>query len=172
MEDQIFILQKEDGGEQQCRVVFTFDSDEHSYVLFTLVGDEEQGVSALRYTLDDNGEMAEFGDIESDEEWAMVEEVMNTLISEFGEDQTNFITIADEDGEDVICRILHRFELKEFGKDYLFYAFADEEGGITGEIFASAYVADETGAVQELMPVETDEEWAKVEEVLASLTAN
>ena len=40
MEDQIFMLQTEEGGEQQCRVVFTFDSDEHSYVLFTLVGDD------------------------------------------------------------------------------------------------------------------------------------
>lgn len=172
MEDQIFILQTEDGGEQQCRVVFTFDSEEHSYVLFSLVGDEDQAVSALRYTLDDNGEMADFSDIETDEEWAMVEEVMNTLISEFGEDQTNYITITDDAGEDVICRIIHRFKLKGFKKDYLFYAFADEEGGITGEIFAAAYIADETGAVQELMPIETDAEWAKVEEALTNLTTN
>ncbi|MER1986055.1 MAG: DUF1292 domain-containing protein [Solibacillus sp.] len=172
MEEQIFILQTEDGGEQECRVVFTFDSEDHSYVLFTLVGEEDQGVSALRYTLDENGEMADFGDIETDEEWAMVEEVMNTLISEFGQDQTNYITITDDNGEDVICRILHRFELKEFGKDYLFYAFSDDEDGITGEIFAASYVADETGAVQELMPIETDAEWAKVEEVLTKLTSN
>lgn len=172
MEEQIFILQTEDGGEQQCRVVFTFDSDDHSYVLFTLVGEEEQGVSALRYTLDDNGEMAGFEDIETDEEWAMVEEVMNTLISEFGQDQTNYITITDDNGEEVICRILHRFELKEFGKNYLFYAFSDDEDGITDEIFAASYVADETGAVQELMPIETDEEWASVEAVLAKLTSN
>jgi len=171
MEDQIFMLQTEEGGEQQCRVVFTFDAEEHSYVLFTLVGDEDSNVSALRYELDENGEMADFADLETDAEWAMVEEVMNTLISEFGEDQTKFITITDEDGEDVVCEILHRFELKEFGKNYLFYAF-DDEKGLKEEIFASAYVADETGAVQELIQIETDEEWAKVEEVLNSLMPN
>ena len=90
--------------------------------------------------------MADFADLETEEEWAMVEEVMNTLISEFGEDQTKFFTITDEDGEEVVCEILHRFELKEFGKNYLFYAF-DDEKGLKEEIFASAYVADETGDV-------------------------
>ena len=45
MEDQIFVLQTEDGEEQQCRVVFSFDSDEHSYVLFSLVGDADTGIS-------------------------------------------------------------------------------------------------------------------------------
>ena len=96
MEENTFILQKEDGGEQECRVVFTFDSDEHSYVLFSLVGDDDAGISALRYELDENGEMAGFADIETDEEWAMVEEVMNTVISEFGEDQANYFTITNE----------------------------------------------------------------------------
>ncbi|MEK4230088.1 DUF1292 domain-containing protein [Solibacillus sp. FSL H8-0538] len=171
MEEQLFKLQTEDGGEQLCRVVFTFDSEDHSYVLFTLVGEDGEGnadVSALRYELDENGEMADFADLESDEEWAMVEEVMNTLIEEFGEDQTKFITITDENGDDIVCEILHRFELKEFGKSYLFYGFADEDG-VHQEIFAAGYTADENGAVEELLPIETDAEWAKVEEILQTL---
>lgn len=169
MEEQTFTLQREDGTEQLCRVVFTFDTDDHSYVLFSLVGDENSDVSALRYELDEDGVMKDFADLESDEEWAMVEEVMNTLVDQFGEDQSKFITITDETGEDIIAEVLYRFDLPEFGKDYLFYAITGDEEA-PEEIFASAFIADETGAVQELLPIETDEEWAKVEEVLESLT--
>lgn len=171
MEEQYFKLQTEEGSEQLCRVVFTFDSEEHSYVLFTLVGEngeQSSDVSALRYYLDENGEMASFEDIQSDEEWAMVEEVMNTLIDEFSEDQSRFITITTEDGEEIVCEILYRFELPNFDKKYLFYGYAEQEGQYE-EIFASAYVADESGAVVDLLPVESEEEWALIEEVLASL---
>lgn len=168
MEEQIFVLQKEDGGEQQCRVVFTFETDDHSYVLFTLVGDEDSDVSALRYVLDDNGEMADFTDLETDEEWAMVEEVMDTLIDEFGADQTNFMTITNEDDEDVTCQILHRFDNN--GKSYLFYAIMEDGAPNFDEVFASGYVAGDNGEVADLLPIETDKEWAMVEEVLASLS--
>jgi uncharacterized protein YrzB (UPF0473 family) len=167
MDEQIFTLQTEDGGEQQCRVVFTFDSDDHSYVLFSLVGDEDTGISALRYELDENGEMAAFSDIETDEEWAMVEEVMNTVIAEFGADQANFFTITNEQEEEVMCQILHRFE--HANKNYLFYAIFEDEEPNLEEVFASAYIAGENGEVVDLLPIETDAEWALVEEVLASL---
>ena len=171
MEEQLFKLQTEEGKEQLCRVVFTFDAEEHSYVLFTMIGEngeQTSEVSALRYILDENGEMSDFENIESDEEWAMVEEVMNTLIDEFSEDQSKYITITDEDGEEVVCEIFHRFEIPGYNKNYLFYGFADVEGEHQ-EIFASAYVADDSGAVVDLLPIETEEEWAKIEAVLATL---
>lgn len=170
MEENIFILQTEDGGEQKCRVVFTFDSDEHSYVLFSLVGDEDTGISALRYVLDENGEMSGFSDIESEEEWAMVEEVMNTVVAEFGADQTNFFTITNDEDEEVMCQILHRFENN--GKSYLFYAILEDDEPKLDEVFASAYVAGENGEVEDLLPIETDTEWAMVEQVLNSLAQN
>jgi len=168
MDDQIFILTNDAGEEQRCRVVFNFETDEHSYVLFTLVdenGESISDVTALRYELDENGEMADFADLETEEEWAMVEEVLNTIFDEFGQDQVNFFTVADENGEDIVCEVLHRFE--ENGKKYLFYGLADDEEKT--EVFASAYETDETGAVADLIPIETEKEWAMVEEVLASL---
>ncbi|MGN7476736.1 DUF1292 domain-containing protein [Solibacillus silvestris] len=167
MEENIFILQTEDGGEQQCRVVFTFDSEEHSYVLFSLIGDEEAGISALRYVLDDNGEMSGFSDIETEEEWAMVEEVMNTVLAEFGADQTNYFTITIEDDEEIMCQILHRFE--NSGKSYLFYAILEDDEPMLDEVFASAYIAGENGEVADLLPIETDAEWEMIEQVLNSL---
>ena len=53
-------------------------------------------------------------------------------------------------------------------KKYLFYGYADEEVEHQ-EIFASAYVADETGAVIDLLPIETEQEWEQIEQILASL---
>ncbi|MFF5995567.1 DUF1292 domain-containing protein [Lysinibacillus sp. KU-BSD001] len=169
MDEQIFILTNDAGEEQRCRVVFNFETDEHSYVLFTLInenGESTSDITALRYELDENGEMASFEDLETEEEWAMVEEVLNTLVAEFDQDQLNFFTVAGEDGEDIVCQVLHRFEAN--GKNYLFYGLADDEEKT--EIFASAYEADENGMIIDLVPIETEEEWAMVEEMLTSLT--
>ena len=168
MEEQTFTLQNEVGEDVTCRVVFTFDAEDHSYVLFTVIGDETGQVSALRYILDDNGELSDFADIETDEEWAMVEEVMNTIVSEFSEDQQNFITVTNEQGDDVEFQILHRFQHPATQKDYLFYGDLDDNGMVT-EVFASAYAAGDNGEVLDLLPIETDDEWAFVEAVLQSL---
>lgn len=170
MEEQIFILHNAEGEEQRCRMIFNFETDEHSYVLFTLIDDEGHAISdvtALRYETDENGEMADFSDLETEEEWAMVEEVLNTIFAEFGADNTNFFTVSDEAGNDVYCQILHKFEYN--GAQYLFYGYADEEE--TQEVFASKYVADENGAVADLLPIETDEEWAMVEAKLNELAS-
>ena len=85
MDEQIFILKNDAGEEQRCRVVFNFETDDHSYVLFTLIDDEGESISdvtALRYELDENGEMAGFEDLETEEEWAMVEKVLASLSTE------------------------------------------------------------------------------------------
>ena len=169
MDEQIFILKNDAGEEQRCRVIFNFETDDHSYVLFTLIDDEGESISdvtALRYELDENGEMAGFEDLETEEEWAMVEEVLNTVYAEFSEDQMNYFTVIGEDGEEIVCEVLHRFE--EQGKSYLFYGMADDEE--KKEVFAAGYIADENGAVANLLPIETEEEWAMVEKVLASLS--
>lgn len=167
MEEQLITVVTEDGSEQQGKVVFTFDSDEHSYVLYSLInenGEESTEVSALRYELDDNGEMTNFASLETEEEWQMVEEVLNTLVHEFTDDLTNFFTITDDEGEEVICEILHRFELKEYNRSYILYTFADDKEA--SEIFAAAFIAGENGEVVDLIPIDSDEEWAAVENEL------
>lgn len=166
MEEQFFKLLNEAGEEVLCRVVFTFDAEERSYVLYTIEGEENAEISALRCELDDNGEVSDFAPLETEAEWEMVQEVLNTLVDEFSDDQTNYMTLTNEDGEDIYCHILHRFNVE--GKSYLFYAI-DEEGEEPSEVFASAYIAGENGEVSELLPIETDAEWAMIEKVLASL---
>ncbi|MDI7740752.1 DUF1292 domain-containing protein [Lysinibacillus fusiformis] len=170
MDEQYFTIQLEDGTEQKCRAIMTFDSDDHSYVLYSMIdenGNDSEEVSALRFELDEDGKMTDFTDLETEEEWEMVDEVLNTLIAEFGDGEEDFFTISDENGEEIVCEVLHRFEIEEFNKSYILYTFSDQEE--IGEIFAACYIAGEKGEVQDLIPIESDEEWEKVEQELEAL---
>ena len=75
IDDKTIIITDEDGTENKYNILFTFvNEDTHlQYVLFYDPNDEEN-INAMRYT--DDGKLE---DIESDEEWDMVEEVLNTF---------------------------------------------------------------------------------------------
>ncbi|WP_461225836.1 DUF1292 domain-containing protein [Lacticaseibacillus suihuaensis] len=93
-DEQLITLIDDKGNEDLYQVLFTFDSDDYgkSYVLLYPQGaseDEELEIQAFSFTPDENGDASQ-GDlfpIEDDDEWAMVEEVLNTFL-------------ADEDDED------------------------------------------------------------------------
>jgi uncharacterized protein YrzB (UPF0473 family) len=78
------------------------------------------------------------------------------------------ITVVDEEGNEQLCEVLFTFDSDEFGKSYVLYypvgAEEDDEEDI--EIHASAFIPKEDGEDGELMPIETDEEWDMIEEVL------
>jgi uncharacterized protein YrzB (UPF0473 family) len=89
-EEQFITLVDENGNEQLHEVLFTFDSDEFekSYVFFYPVGsdddeDEEVDIHVYAYVPTEEGGYGPLLQIETDEEWDMVEEVFNT----FNEDQ-------------------------------------------------------------------------------------
>lgn len=89
---------------------------------------------------------------------------------EHGEKQ---ITVVDEDGNEQLCEVLFTFESEEFGKSYVLYypvgAENDDEDDI--EIHASSFVPSEENEEGELQPVETDEEWDMIEEMLNTFMA-
>jgi uncharacterized protein YrzB (UPF0473 family) len=89
-EEQFITLVDENGNEQLHEVLFTFDSDEFekSYVFFYPVGsfdddEEDVDIHVYAYIPTDDGGYGPLMQIETDEEWDMVEEVFNT----FNEDQ-------------------------------------------------------------------------------------
>lgn len=92
-EKERIIIPDEDGEEHLFEVLFTFDVDqtEHSYIAVVPVeqkDDEEVEVYAFRYEekeKDDN-DLSLFP-IESDQEWEMVEEMLNTLADEEADEQ-------------------------------------------------------------------------------------
>ncbi|WP_077327133.1 DUF1292 domain-containing protein [Virgibacillus siamensis] len=92
-EKERIIIPDENGEEHLFEVLFSFDVDEteQSYIAVVPVeqkDDEEVEVYAFRYEekeKDDN-DLSLFA-IESDEEWEMVEEMLNTLADEEDQNQ-------------------------------------------------------------------------------------
>jgi len=76
--------------------------------------------------------------------------------------------ITGEDGKEIDCEALFTFEGKETGKNYIVYTdnTTDEEGNT--KVYASVY--DPEKQDQNLQPIETEEEWKMVEEILDELT--
>ncbi|AVK84211.1 DUF1292 domain-containing protein [Lysinibacillus sp. B2A1] len=172
-ETQEFMIIGEDGKEQKCRVVFTFDAEEKSYVLFSLIdeaGNEIPGdISAMTFEYDDNnGEMANLMPVVTEAEWEMINEVVLTLLDEF-EEEPQLITVTDEDGTDQVCEVIHTVSSEQFGKSYVLYVPATDEPIEERAIFAAQYLSGKDGSIEELLPIESDEEWAFVEDVLNEL---
>ena len=76
-----YIIITVDGKETKCPIIFTFDSKEfnHKYVVFQH-GDSEE-ISAMIYEEKD-ATSGTLMPIESDEEWDMVEGVLDTFLND------------------------------------------------------------------------------------------
>mgnify|MGYP001091424936 CR=1 FL=1 len=83
-------------------------------------------------------------------------------------EKENQLTYIDDQGNEVLCEILFTFDDEEFQKSYvLFYPVgADEEDVEEIEVMAASFKPSEDGSVGELFDIETDEEWALIEETL------
>lgn len=78
--------------------------------------------------------------------------------------ETNTMFVIDEDGNQKEMEILFTFENEAKTRNYVVFADPDTDGE---DVFASAY--DEDG---NLIPVETDEEWEMIEEVIGAFQAD
>ncbi|WP_108669497.1 DUF1292 domain-containing protein [Peribacillus acanthi] len=79
----------------------------------------------------------------------------------------NNITIVDESGNEQLCEVLFTFDSEEFGKSYvLYYPIGEEDENGEIEIHASSFVPSEDNRDGELSPIETEEEWDLIEEML------
>ncbi|WP_067727325.1 DUF1292 domain-containing protein [Oceanobacillus damuensis] len=85
-EKERIIIPDENGDEHLFEVLFTFDVDETEQSYIAVVPaeqaeEEEVEVYAFRFEEQDNEDFTLFP-IESDEEWELVEEMLNTLADE------------------------------------------------------------------------------------------
>lgn len=80
MESNIMYVTDENGNEQEMEILFTFDSNNNSYVVFRNINATDDDVFASRYN-----EEGELLPIESEKEWEMIEEV----IGAFSDDEEN-----------------------------------------------------------------------------------
>ncbi|WP_409022780.1 DUF1292 domain-containing protein [Dellaglioa sp. P0083] len=88
-ENQQITLVDDNGNETLFEVLFTFESDDYnkSYIMLYPLGseaDEEVEIQAYSFSPNENGEATEsdLEPIEDDDEWDMVEEVLNTFLSD------------------------------------------------------------------------------------------
>ena len=72
-------VKDENGNEKRMTILFTFDNEvtKKQYVVFRDPEQDEDEVYASAY--DENGQLLP---IETDEEWEMVEEVINTFVED------------------------------------------------------------------------------------------
>jgi len=84
METGKIIVKNIDGEDVECDILFTFDSEtnDKSYIVYTDNTKDELGntkVYANTYNKDkDNGDL---GIIETDEEWAIIEQIFSSINS-------------------------------------------------------------------------------------------
>ncbi len=85
----------------------------------------------------------------------------------------NQITVIDENGNEQLCEVLFTFDSEEFGKSYVLYypIGADENDDEEIEIHASSFNSQSESEEGELQPVETEEEWDMIEEMLNTFLA-
>lgn len=88
-ERERIVIPDENGEEHLFEVLFTFDVDEtgHSYMVLEPAGNndnDEEEIEVFAFRFEDNGEEDDLAlfPIETDEEWEMVEEMLNTFAEE------------------------------------------------------------------------------------------
>lgn len=84
-EQEYITVVDEEGNESLYEILFTFDSEDFgkSYVLIYPAGtseDEEVELQAYAYQEQEDGTSGDLQPITTDEEWDLVEEVLNTFL--------------------------------------------------------------------------------------------
>ncbi|GIN89712.1 UPF0473 protein YrzB [Siminovitchia terrae] len=84
------------------------------------------------------------------------------------ENGENYITVVDEEGNEELFEVLFTFDSDEFNKSYVLYYPAGSDNGENEEIeiHASSYTSNENGEDGNMQPIETEEEWDMIEEML------
>lgn len=77
MESNSMFVQDELGNEKEMEILFTFEGDSKKYVIFQDINDQSGEVFASAYN-----EVGELLPIESEAEWAMIEEVIQSFADE------------------------------------------------------------------------------------------
>lgn len=80
--NRYFTVTDQSGTTVEYEILFTFDSDEtkKSYIVFTdNTTDEDGSIVTYAATYDKTGESLELQDIETDEEWNLIEHLLSNI---------------------------------------------------------------------------------------------
>ena len=99
MENNTFKVINEEGKEIVCDILFTFDSDEtnKSYIVYTDNSKDEFGnIQVFASIYDPKQESPKLDPIETEQEWKIIETILNTLQEEI---RKKTATNDQEDGQ-------------------------------------------------------------------------
>ena len=80
--------------------------------------------------------------------------------------EEELLTLYDENGNEVLYRKMLEFYHPEFKKEYVVLAGAQSDDEDMIELVPMINEPDESGDGGKLVPIETDEEWDMIEEVV------
>ncbi|RXZ84482.1 DUF1292 domain-containing protein [Paenibacillaceae bacterium] len=90
-EPEIIYIPDDDGNEEEFEVIMRFEVDgsdqKYMMVLPLQVEGEEESEEVYAFRYEEDGDDLKLYTIEDEEEWNMVEETFNTLLSELEEDE-------------------------------------------------------------------------------------
>ncbi len=85
----------------------------------------------------------------------------------------NYLTIVDEDGNEILCEILFTFDSDEYEKSYVLYVpIETKDDDEEVEVLCSSYISQDDDEFGELSPIEDEEEWDMIEEVFNTFVSN
>ena len=85
----------------------------------------------------------------------------------------NLLTVVDEQGNEVLCKVIFTFDSEDFNKSYVFYTpveTGEDEEEI--EVLCASFIPRDDDSIGDLTPIESDEEWELVEEVFNTYLDN
>ena len=82
-------------------------------------------------------------------------------------EEENVLKLINDEGEEITCDVLFTFDNDKNQKSYIVYTdnTVDETGST--KVYASIY--DPTGKDKTLIPIESEEEWNIIENILSSV---
>ena len=83
--------------------------------------------------------------------------------------ETGKIIVKDNEGKDIECDILFTFDSETNDKSYVVYTDNTKDELGNTKVYANTYNKDEDNG--ELGTIETDEEWAIIEQIFSSINA-
>lgn len=85
-------------------------------------------------------------------------------------EETQRIIIKNQDGNEVEANVITFLKDENTNKEYVFYTFdnIDSNDKVDAKIYASMIVENSSG--YELLPIESEEEWKRLQEEIINLT--
>lgn len=153
----------ENGNEIVFAVIERFEANDKNFILFAEEKEGGSEVQAAVIVLDAEGN-EDLQPIESPEDQAAVAEVLERLSNGVDEEASaEHIVAVDDNGNEIKFVVIARFTVGE--KTYV--AFVEEE--VEEPELQVAIITENEAGEQGLAPIESDEEFEKVQEILSKI---